>query len=128
MELSHVALLLDNEAGIEFYRMLLMREASLSRFIEPEVSEKIFGIRMKMKLVRFDLETGRIELFIPQTRLDERRKIGHFGLGVPKGTVERLKSLGIEVSEIDRGDYILGFVRDSSHNLIELKEFKAGEG
>ncbi len=124
MELNHVAVLLDDEGGIEFYNMLLKREASLSRLIEPEVSEKIFGIKSRMRLLRFDLESGRIELFIPEVKVEERHQIGHFGLDVPEGTVERLKSVGIKVTEIDRGDYVLGFVCDPTKNLIELKEFK----
>ena len=124
MILRHVALMCSSEQNSDkFYKNLLGLEKSEPKFLPRALTKAIFGVDSELRIINYLDEKVHFEIFISSHSGISDEQIEHICLEVEDLQVflKKCHELGVEVSQIPKGDRTLTFIRDLDGNLFEIK-------
>ena len=127
MILRHVALTSSSEKNSDkFFKNLLCLEKSEPKTLPRALSKAIFGIDSELQILNYLDEYVHFEIFICSHSMNRVRQIEHVCLEVDdlQGFLKKCRNLGVEVSQIPKGDRTLTFIRDFDGNLFEMKQMQ----
>ena len=125
MLLKHVGLACSNEGNADkFYRDLLGLNKSMPKILPAGLTNAIFNIDRQLKIIDYMSDKLHFEVFITGQPRDGFESIGHQCLEVDdlSGFIEKCRRMGVEVSQIPKGDKTLTFIKDFDGNMFEMKE------
>ncbi len=125
MLLNHVGIINnDEEKAVLFYRDFLGLLKTGEFVVEPELSEQLFSISKAIKVLVFEKENTKIEVFISLEFSQPSPNMFHIGLGVDNlaGLIEEASKRSIQVISGSHKGKTVYFVKDFSGNLIEVKQ------
>lgn len=124
MQLNHIGIInKSEEQAITFYKDFLGLEKTREILLPPELSVQLFSLSREIKVLVFEKDDFKIEVFISDFQLASPDFI-HFCI-----TVDNLSEI-TENAPKSKVDLIIGkhkdktvyFVKDFSGNLIEIKQ------
>jgi catechol 2,3-dioxygenase-like lactoylglutathione lyase family enzyme len=125
MDLNHVGIInRTGEEAIRFYRDFFGLEITRESVIPTALSVQIFGVSADIKVIVFERNGTKIEVFIAPDYKPATPDIIHTGFFVDDIT-EVLKKAGRSGIEVITGrteEKTVYFIRDLSGNLIEVKQ------
>jgi len=125
MFLRHTALTCNSEENADkFYRDLLGLEKTEPKTLPVALSRAIFNLDAQMKIINYLDENVHFEIFITG-RIDKgSTQIAHSCLEVDNRTkfIEKCEKMGVDISQIPKGNATLTFIRDYDGNLFEIKQ------
>jgi catechol 2,3-dioxygenase-like lactoylglutathione lyase family enzyme len=124
MILRHVALTCSSEENSDrFYKSLLGLEKSEPKPLPRALSKAIFNVESELQMINYLDEYVHFEIFISSHSRRSVGQIEHVCLEVDdlQGFLKKCRNLGVEVSQIPKGDRTLTFIRDFDGNLFEIK-------
>ena len=127
MRLKHVALVCSSEKRCDkFYKNLLGLKKIGTKNIPSSLSKQIFNIDSQYKIINYANNAVHFEIFISRAKNQMGKRIEHVCLevGNAKTFLDRCRSSGITINQIEKEDKSLIFIRDDDGNLFEIKEEK----
>jgi|TARA_B100000315_G_scaffold39358_1_gene34143 catechol 2,3-dioxygenase-like lactoylglutathione lyase family enzyme len=127
MRLKHVALVCSSEKRCDkFYKNLLGLKKTSTKNIPSTLSKQIFNIDSEYKIINYADNAVHFEIFISRAKSQMGKRIAHTCLevGNTKSFLDRCRSSGIKIIQIETGGKSLIFIRDDDGNLFEIKEEK----
>ncbi len=127
MRLKHVALVCSSEKRCDkFYENLLGLKKIGTKNIPSSLSKQIFNIDSQYKIINYANNAVHFEIFIGRAKNQMGKRIEHVCLevGDAKTFLDRCRSSGITINQIEKDDKSLIFIRDDDGNLFEIKEEK----
>lgn len=124
MLLRHAALSCSSEKNSDrFYKNLLGLKKSEPKILPVTLSKAIFNVDTELMMIDYQGEKVHFEIFITGHLMNDARQIEHVCLEVDdlQGFLNKCRNLGVEVSQIPKGDRTLTFIRDFDGNLFEIK-------
>jgi catechol 2,3-dioxygenase-like lactoylglutathione lyase family enzyme len=124
MILRHAALACSSEKNSDkFFKNLLGLEKSEPKTLPRALSKAIFSVDSELQIINYLDEYVHFEIFISSHSMNSVRQIEHVCLEVDdlQGFLKKCRNLGVEVSQIPKGDHTLTFIRDFDGNLFEIK-------
>ena len=124
MLLRHVALACSSENNSDrFYKDLLGLQKSEPKILPAALSRAIFNIDAELVMINYQNEPVHFEIFITGHSVNRSRQIEHTCLEVDDlpSFLKKCNELGVEISQIPKGDRTLTFIRDYDGNLFEIK-------
>jgi catechol 2,3-dioxygenase-like lactoylglutathione lyase family enzyme len=124
MLLRHAALTCSSEKNSDrFYKNLLGLEKSEPKTLARALSKAIFSIDSELEIINYMDDYVHFEIFISSHSMSSVGQIEHVCLEVDnlQDFLKKCFSLGVEVSQIPKGDRTLTFIRDFDGNLFEIK-------
>jgi catechol 2,3-dioxygenase-like lactoylglutathione lyase family enzyme len=142
MNLLHVALACSSEENADkFYRDLLALRKAAPKALSSSLARAIFNIDSDFSMINYMDESVRFEVFVKTGRAltarDEdpaisedasrgggNRRIDHVCFSVEdlRGFLDKCRAMGIGVTQVPKGDYIVTFISDFDGNLFEVKQ------
>jgi catechol 2,3-dioxygenase-like lactoylglutathione lyase family enzyme len=125
MRLRHVGLACSSEKNSDkFYRDLLRLEKSGPKILPRELVKAIFNLDDELQLINYMDTNVHFEIFIHSSNSNHAGLIEHSCLDVGdlESFLQKCRAMGVEISQIPKGEKILTFVRDYDGNLFEIKE------
>lgn len=125
MILRHAALTCRSETNSDkFYKNLLGLKKSAPKTLARALSKAIFGVDCELQIINYLNEDVHFEIFISSQSMNSGGQIAHVCLEMDNlpSFLEKCDHLGIEVSQIPKGDRTLTFIRDFDGNLFEIKQ------
>lgn len=125
MILNHIAVYCSSEEKSDrFYGRLLGLKKANSRMVPVDLIEKIFGIRIELKLINYTDDHVHFEVFVGDVADLNAHKIGHICLEVDdrEAFIKACETMGLKVNRIPRNDSFILFINDDDGNLFEIKE------
>jgi catechol 2,3-dioxygenase-like lactoylglutathione lyase family enzyme len=125
MLLNHIGIINSSEEqAARFYRDFLGFEITKEAFVPQELSEQLFAVSQDVKMMVFEKNGIKIEIFIfpdykPST--PEFRHIG-FLLDNFSEIIEKAPKAGIELVIGKTKEKTVYFIKDFAGNLIEVKK------
>ena len=130
MILRHAALTCSSEKNSDkFYKILLGLEKSEPKTLPRVLSKAIFSVDSDLQIINYQDEYIHFEIFISSHSMSAVGQIEHVCLEADdlQGFLKKCRNLGVEVSQIPKGDRTLTFIRDYDGNLFEIKHKQAKE-
>jgi len=130
MLLRHVALTCSSEKKSDrFYKNLFGLEKSGPKILPTALSIAIFNLDSELMMINYRDEHVHFEIFITGHSMNDGRQVEHACLEVDnlQNFLKKCRNLGVEVSQIPKGDRTLTFIRDYDGNLFEIKHKQAKE-
>ena len=124
MLLRHVGLTCSSEENSDrFYRDLLGLEKSGPKTLPTELSRAIFDIDAELPIINYMDNNVHFEIFISGQYGHPGGHIEHSCLDVGdlKSFLKKCREMGVEISQIPKGDKTLTFIKDYDGNLFEIK-------
>jgi methylmalonyl-CoA/ethylmalonyl-CoA epimerase len=124
MVLNHIGIVNESEdKAVRFYADLLGLEKTREFVIATELSEQLFSVSREIKVLVFERQGIKIEVFICPGCLPHTPEFRHIGFLVEDfpGMLDKARRSGVEVIEGRSGEKTVHFLRDLSGNLIEIK-------
>ncbi|MEJ2731805.1 MAG: VOC family protein [Deltaproteobacteria bacterium] len=124
MILRHVALTCSSEKNSDrFYKDLMCLEKSEPKNLPMPLSKAIFKIDAELLMIHYRGKAVHFEVFITDCPVNHNRRIDHVCLEVDdlKSFLQKCRDLGVEISQIPRGNRTLTFIRDFDGNIFEIK-------
>ena len=124
MQLKHIALVCSTaEKADRFYKDVLGLKKINEKTIPATLSNEIFNVNAKLKIVNYTNDTLHFEIFISDTHRIETNRIDHVCIEVDnlEAFLEMCRKMEIEIVQIPKGAAILTFVKDFDGNLFEIK-------
>ncbi len=127
MKLEHIALGYNSEEEADkFFIELLGMKKLRNKAVSAELMEAFFGVKRDNTFVVYGNEDISFEIFITEDKSKARDLFTHSCILINNRDefVDKATSMGFEVIKVPRQDgngYYL-FIRDSFHNLYEVKE------
>ena len=120
---QHIGITIHTQDDIEtFYKGVLGLEEVRRFQVDPDLSERLFGIRRQVSVAVLSRDDFRVELFLSDER--QHGAYNHIGIAVPdpQAAMKRAETQGFEVTRIERESKSdLLFIRDHSGNAFEIK-------
>ena len=124
MILRHVALACSSEKKSDrFYKDLLDLKKSEPKILPAALSRAIFNIDSELVMINYQNEQVHFEIFITDDSVTRSRQFEHTCLEVDDlpGFLKKCSDLGVDISQIPKGDRTLTFIMDYDGNLFEIK-------
>ncbi len=124
MVLNHVGIVNESEEkAVRFYADLLGLEKTREFIVAAVLAEQLFSVSREIKVLVFEGQGIKVEVFICPECLPPSPELRHIGLLVEDfpGTLEKARRAGVEVIEGRAGEKTVYFLKDLSGNLIEIK-------
>ena len=120
---QHIGITIHTQDDIEtFYKGVLGLEEVRRFQVDPDLSERLFGIRRQVSVAVLSRDDFRVELFLSDER--QHGVYNHIGIAVPdpQAAMKKAEMHGFEVTCIEReSKNDLLFIRDHSGNTFEIK-------
>lgn len=124
MILNHIGVANESrEHALRFYRDFLGLEVTKEALLAPELSEQLFSVSREIKMMVFEKEGIKVEVFISGFE-HARPDFAHFGIFVDNLSEMTAKARQFDV-ELVTGKYkekTVYFLKDFSGNMIEIKQ------
>ncbi len=124
MELNHVGIInKSEEQALKFYNEFLGLKKTKEMLLVQELSEQLFSVSKEIKVMVFENEGLKIEIFISDFQ-PENPNFTHFGIMVdslPEIT-ERAWQFNADLIIGKHKDKTVYFLKDFSGNIIEVKQ------
>lgn len=123
--INHAGIVNSDEAqAISFYRDFLGLDKTREFIVAPELSQQLFSISQEIRVLVFEKNGMKIEVFISPGFLQSSQTFSHIGLTVDDldGFLARAKRNGIGVITGKHKEKTVFFIKDFSGNLIEVKQ------
>ncbi len=124
MQLNHVGIInKSEEQALKFYNEFLGLEKTKEMLLAPELSEQLFSVSKEIKVMVFENEGLKIEVFISDFQ-PENPNFTHFGIMVdslPEIT-EKSRQFNADLIIGKYKDKTVYFLKDFSGNIIEVKQ------
>jgi methylmalonyl-CoA/ethylmalonyl-CoA epimerase len=124
MVLSHIGIVnRSEEEAVRFYAGFLGLEKTREFLVSAKLSSQLFSVSREIKVLVFEKEGTKVEVFIcPECRLPSP-DFSHFGLLVDdlEAIPGKARGSGVELIEGKSGEKVVHFLKDFSGNLIEIK-------
>ena len=124
MELLHFSVANKTEEEAEKFYSNFLKLKKISDFIIPEkITEEIFGLTKRVKVIKYQGNNYEIEVFILDKFKLEEPLTSHVCFSVEKfdSFIEKAKEMGIEIVTSETKEKVIYFVKDFSGNLFEIK-------
>jgi len=125
MFLNHVALVCGSEDNSDrFYQGVLGLAKTGSKRLSSALSSQIFGLDDEYKLVVYEKDGVKFEIFISDGHVLPKKDLAHVCIEVENRTMflQNCTAAGVEKIEIPRGETTLVFIKDFDGNQFEVKE------
>lgn len=125
MLLNHIGLVnQDEENAILFYQDFLRLDKTRDFMVSAELAQQLFGISREIKVLVFEKETFKIEVFIFPEYTDSSPHLHHLGLSVDSLNkfIDKAVKKGIQVITGNHAGKTVYFIKDFSGNLVEIKQ------
>lgn len=122
--LRHVALVCSSEEKADlFFVSLLGLKKSAPKTVSPALSNAIFGINFELRVVNYENDDIRFEIFMDSRQPKKNERLEHICLEVDDLPVflQKCRSLNVNIIQAPKGDALLTFIRDFDNNLFEIK-------
>ena len=123
MKLNHVGIANESEEkAVKFYQGLLGFKKTREFVVSSDLSEQLFSVSKEIKVLVFERDGVKIEVFIcPECRRPDS-DYSHTGLLIDNfpALKEKAREMGILV-EGKAGEKTVYFLKDFSGNMIEIK-------
>ena len=123
--LRHVALACSSEKKSDrFYKDLLGLQKSEPKILPVALSSAIFNIDSELVMINYQNEQVHFEIFITDLSVTRSRQIEHTCLEIDDlpSFLKKCNALGVDISQIPKGNRTLTFIRDPDGNLFEIKQ------
>ena len=131
MNLLHVALASGSEENADkFYRDLLGLRKAAPKALSSSLARAIFNIDSDFSMINYKGESLHFEVFVRtgeglfgSNYVGGIRRIDHVCLEVPDlgEFLKKCRAMGIDVTQVPKGDYVVTFISDYDGNLFEIK-------
>ncbi|MDR4496495.1 MAG: VOC family protein [Candidatus Scalindua sp.] len=124
MQLNHIGIINKNEEqALQFYKDFLGLEKTKEIVLSPELSEQLFSLYHEIKVLVFENEGIKIEVFISDFQL-AHPNFTHFGIMVDNFSEvsEKAKQSHVDLIIGNHKEKTVYFLKDFSGNLIEIKQ------
>ncbi|MFX1391785.1 MAG: VOC family protein [Promethearchaeota archaeon] len=127
MQIEHIAVGYNSEEEADkFFIELLGMKKLRTKTVSAELMEAFFGVKRDNIFIQYGNEGLTFEVFITKDKSKAKDIFTHSCILINNrdGLVDKATSMGFEVTKVPRQDgngYYL-FIRDSFHNLYEVKE------
>ncbi|MFW9772728.1 MAG: VOC family protein [Candidatus Thorarchaeota archaeon] len=127
MKVEHIAVGSNSEEDSDkFFMEFLGLKRIRTKLVPAGLIEQFFGVKRENKFVLYGNEELLIEVFITNDNSKAQDTFTHSCVLIENrdGLVSKASSMGYDIVKVPRNDgngYYL-FVRDSFHNLYEIKE------
>ncbi len=125
MKIDHIAVASNTEAqSDDFFVNLLGLKKARMFVVSSGLSEKFFGIKKELSVIRYQNEHINVEVFITNDNSKAKDAYTHPCLLVGKceELVKKASSMGFEVIKVQRKDSKeIIFIKDYFQNLYEIK-------
>jgi catechol 2,3-dioxygenase-like lactoylglutathione lyase family enzyme len=125
MLLNHIGIInRTEEQAVKFYRDFLGFEITKKSLISPELSEQVFSLSQEIKMLVFERDGIKLEVFILPECNPIFPDFRHTGLLLDdfSALLEKAEKSGVEVIEGKTREKTVYFIKDFSGNLIEIKQ------
>ena len=125
MLLNHVALVCRSEENSDrFYQGVLGLAKTGSKMLSSALSNQIFGLDGEYKLVVYEKDGVKFEIFISGGHVLPEKDLAHVCIDVVNRAMllQNCAAAGVEIIEIPRGEAVLVFIKDFDGNQFEVKE------
>jgi catechol 2,3-dioxygenase-like lactoylglutathione lyase family enzyme len=135
MNLLHVALACSSEENADkFFRDLLGLRKAAPKELSSSLARAIFNIDSDFSMINYLDESVRFEIFVKTGEIltasedangtGGNRRIDHVCLSVEdfREFLEKCRAMGIGVTQVPKGDYVVTFISDYDGNLFEIKQ------
>jgi catechol 2,3-dioxygenase-like lactoylglutathione lyase family enzyme len=123
MLLNHVGISNENEdKAVRFYHDLLGFEKTREFIVSAKLSEQLFSVSKEIKVLVFEKDGTKLEVFICPECKQPSRDYSHIGLLLDDFHAIQEKAQHIGALIVGRADEkTVYFLKDFSGNLIEIK-------
>lgn len=124
MLLNHVGITnRSEEQALRFYGDLLGLEKTKEILLAPELSEQIFAVSKEIKILVFEAQGIKVEVFISDFK-EALPDFAHFGIFIDNLSelIEKAKRSDVEFIVGTHKEKTVYFLKDFSGNLIEIKQ------
>lgn len=125
MTLNHAGIInKDEEQALRFYRDFLGLEHTRGFTLPSELSEQLFDVSLDIRILVFEKDGTKLEVFISPEYRPAHPDFGHVGLFVEdlSAIIEKAPLAGVELIQGRTKEKTVYFIRDFSGNLIEIKQ------
>ncbi len=125
MLLNHVGIInRSEEQAVRFYKDFLGFVIAKESIVSQELSEQLFAVSREVKLLVFEKDGIKIEVFICPDYKQPCPDFSHIGLMLDdfSGIIEKAPQAGIELIIGKTREKTVHFIKDLSGNLIEIKQ------
>ncbi|MFQ5962807.1 MAG: VOC family protein [Candidatus Scalinduaceae bacterium] len=124
MKLNHIGIInKSEEQALPFYKDFLGLEKTKEIILSPELSEQLFSLSQEVKVLVFENDGIKIEVFISDFQL-AHPNFTHFGIMVDNFSeiTEKAKRSNVDLIIGKHKEKTVYFLKDFSGNLIEVKQ------
>jgi catechol 2,3-dioxygenase-like lactoylglutathione lyase family enzyme len=109
--------------AVRFYADFLEFEKTKESVIPPDLSQQLFSVSQEIKVLVFERNTIKIEVFICPGCSLPSPDFTHIGLLLENFStiLEKATQTGVEVIKGETKEKTVYFIKDFSGNLIEIK-------
>jgi methylmalonyl-CoA/ethylmalonyl-CoA epimerase len=125
MVLNHLGIMNGSVEQAElFYRDFLQFDKTREFIVHSELSMQLFDLSREMRVLVFERDGIKLEVFICPECRPPSPDLSHTGLLLDdlSATVERAKKAGVRHIVGKTGEKTVHFIRDFFGNLIEIKQ------
>ncbi|GBD96113.1 MAG TPA: VOC family protein [Nitrospirae bacterium] len=125
MLLNHVGIInKSEEQAVRFYKDFLGFEITKESIVSKELSEQLFAVSRDIKLLVFERDGIKIEVFISPEYNPPSPDLNHIGFLLDNFSeiIEKATKAGIELIVGKTKEKTVYFIKDLSGNLIEIKQ------
>jgi catechol 2,3-dioxygenase-like lactoylglutathione lyase family enzyme len=125
MLLNHIGLVnRDEEDAILFYQDFLGLDKTRDFMVSSELAKQLFGMSREIKVLVFEKETFKIEVFISPEYTVSSPRLNHLGISVNdlNQFIQTAGKKGIQVIFGNHAGKTVYFIKDYSGNLVEIKQ------
>lgn len=124
MQLNHVGIVNGNEdQAVRFYGGILGFEKTREFTVSPDLSEQLFSVDRPIKVLVFERDGIKLELFIAEGYRPPSPDYAHIGLVLKDfpAFLDKCRREGAEMITGTSGEKTVHFMKDFAGNLIEIK-------
>lgn len=124
MELNHIGIInKSEEQALQFYKDFLGLEKTKEILLSPELSEQLFSLSQEIKVLVFENDGIKIEVFISDFQ-PANPNFTHFGIMLNNFSeiTEKAKRSNVDIIIGKHKEKTVYFLKDFSGNLIEVKQ------
>ncbi|MEW6418466.1 MAG: VOC family protein [Nitrospirota bacterium] len=125
MLLSHVGIINESEdKAVRFYHDLLGFEKTREFVVSAKLSEQLFSVSREIKVLVFERDCIKLEIFICPECRQRFPEYSHIGLLLDnlQSIKEKAQQTGVELIVGRTEEKTVHFLKDFSGNLIEIKQ------
>ncbi len=124
MQLNHIGIInKSEEQALQFYKDFLGLEKTKEILLSPELSEQLFALSQEIKVLVFENDGIKIEVFISDFQ-PANPNFTHFGVMLNNFSeiTEKAQRSNVDIIIGKHKEKTVYFLKDFSGNLIEVKQ------